>query len=76
MRTCIENSFHKSNRTLPQLDEQVRRRVFWACYINDRHSSSVLGRPVALQDEDIEIEVCQPDFNMSNTASSNFLSFP
>ncbi|KAF7551169.1 hypothetical protein G7Z17_g5208 [Cylindrodendrum hubeiense] len=32
---------------------QMQRRVFWACYISDRHSSSVLGRPMAIQDEDI-----------------------
>lgn len=57
MRICIENGFHRSSRKLSLIQDQMRRRVFWACYISDRHSSSVLGRPMAIRDEDIDIEV-------------------
>lgn len=60
MRMCIESNFHKSSRNLDPMAEQMRRRVFWACYIADRHSSSVLGRPLALQDHDILVEVSNP----------------
>ncbi|KAH6679899.1 fungal-specific transcription factor domain-containing protein [Plectosphaerella plurivora] len=57
MRMCIESDFHRSSRNPDPMAEQMRRRVFWACYIADRHSSSVLGRPLALQDHDIQVEL-------------------
>lgn len=58
MRICIENRYHRRpNRRLAPMEEQMQKRVFWACYISDRHNSSVLGRPVALLDEEINVEV-------------------
>ncbi|KAL3441530.1 fungal-specific transcription factor domain-containing protein [Aspergillus insuetus] len=58
MRICVENRLHKKNpQAIDLAEEQMRRRVFWACYISDRHSSSVLGKPMAIQDADIEAEL-------------------
>lgn len=54
---------------------QMQRRVFWACYINDRHSSAMLGRPMAIQDAQITIDVS--DEGQSATlcrAEANFCS--
>ncbi|KAJ3546092.1 hypothetical protein NM208_g2186 [Fusarium decemcellulare] len=57
MRICIENNFHKKAvKRCDLMTEQMQRRVFWACYISDRHSSSVLNVPMAIQDEDITAE--------------------
>lgn len=58
MRICIENKYHKKcSPKLGILEDQLRRRAFWTCYICDRHSSSMLGRPLAIEDDDIEVEV-------------------
>ncbi|KAF4465894.1 hypothetical protein FALBO_7260 [Fusarium albosuccineum] len=58
MRICIENNFHKKRiKRCDPMTEQMQRRVFWACYISDRHSSSVLNVPMAIQDEDITAEL-------------------
>lgn len=37
--------------------EQHRRRVFWECYVLDRYSSGILGRPFAIAESDIELEL-------------------
>ncbi|KAH8656884.1 fungal-specific transcription factor domain-containing protein [Ilyonectria robusta] len=58
MRQCIEQSLHaRPIRPLGLLEEQHQRRVFWECYILDRYSSGVLGRPFAIADKDITIEL-------------------
>jgi hypothetical protein len=36
----------------------MRKRIFWSAYVIDRHLSQVLGHPLALNDE--EIDVCLP----------------
>ncbi|KAL4876986.1 fungal-specific transcription factor domain-containing protein [Aspergillus karnatakaensis] len=56
MRLCIEQGLHKpptGHRTLVQ--EQLERRVFWACYVIDRYSSITLDRPLAIADRDIHV---------------------
>lgn len=54
MRQCVELDYHaESARLLTAFDEQKRRRIFWECYILDRYSSSMLGRPFAIADGDI-----------------------
>lgn len=58
MRQCIEQNLHlaiSSSDTL--LQQQHKRRIFWECYILDRYSSGVLGRPFAILDEDITIRL-------------------
>jgi hypothetical protein len=36
---------------------ECRKRVFWVAYVMDRYLSAVLGRPMLIQDEDID-QVC------------------
>lgn len=63
MRICIENRYHKKgSMKLKPIEDQLRRRVFWTSYICDRHSSSMLGRPLAIEEDDIEVEVSPPNF--------------
>jgi hypothetical protein len=69
MRICIENEYHlKARGRFDFMEEQMRRRLFWACYISDRHIASLTGRPVAIEDRDIDIEV--GDSGYSQTARS------
>lgn len=55
MRQCIELGYHLP--ALPgtaPLHDQKCRRIFWECYVLDRYSSGILGRPFAIADEDVE----------------------
>lgn len=58
VRMCIEQGLHKRQEVIRMgglLQEQMRRRVFWICYMMDRYSSITLNRPFAIRDSDIEI---------------------
>jgi hypothetical protein len=56
MRQCIEWRLHMPRLSpLNLLSEQHRRRIFWECYILDRYSSGILGRPFAISEDDISI---------------------
>lgn len=58
MRQCVELGLHLPPTTpLPAKDEQLRRNVFWDCYVHDRYSSGILGRPFAISDDDIEVDL-------------------
>ncbi|KAI1761671.1 fungal-specific transcription factor domain-containing protein [Hypoxylon sp. FL1150] len=56
VRMCAEQELHRlPRRPIDLLQEQLNRRVFWECYMLDRYSSSILDRPFAISDSDIEI---------------------
>ncbi|KAH7305218.1 fungal-specific transcription factor domain-containing protein [Stachybotrys elegans] len=58
MRQCVEHSLHTPPKSpIPPLQEQLQRRIFWDCYILDRYSSDVLGRPFAIADADISVHL-------------------
>lgn len=56
IRQCIELRLHKKSlRSLEPLAEQHQRRIFWECYVLDRYSSGILGRPFAIAEEEISV---------------------
>ena len=58
MRQCIEWRLHMPRLKTPSpLREQHHRRIFWECYILDRYSSGILGRPFAIQEKDISVDL-------------------
>ena len=57
MRECIALGLHRPpTQPLPALQEQIQRNVFWDCYVHDRYSSGILGRPYAIAEDDITVE--------------------
>ena len=62
MRYCIDFSLHRKvqacHYSLFQLE--MRKRVFWSAYVIDRNISIALGRPLSLQDRDIDVELPLP----------------
>jgi len=40
---------------LPPLETEIRKRLWWACYVMDRWVSACLGRPVAIDDGDCDV---------------------
>ncbi|KAM0716137.1 hypothetical protein Q7P37_008651 [Cladosporium fusiforme] len=58
MRQCIELGYHAAPcLAVPAIEEQKQRRIFWECYILDRYSSGILGRPFAIADDDISVDL-------------------
>jgi hypothetical protein len=58
MRQCIELGYHAPPQSpVTAIEEQKQRRIFWECYILDRYSSGILGRPFAIADEDISVDL-------------------
>lgn len=56
MLQCIELRLHsKPSKSLSPLVEQHQRRIFWECYVLDRYSSGILGRPFAITEEEISV---------------------
>lgn len=56
MRQCVELRLHeRPSKPLDPLKEQHLRRIFWECYVLDRYSSGILGRPFAIAEGDISV---------------------
>ncbi|RTE82804.1 hypothetical protein BHE90_002746 [Fusarium euwallaceae] len=58
MRICIQLGYHK--KPVQQLDyvtEQIQRRLFWCCYVQERFSACNLGRPIMISDSEITVGV-------------------
>ncbi|RJE20366.1 hypothetical protein PHISCL_07305 [Aspergillus sclerotialis] len=59
-RMCVEQGLHihgapPTSYGNSLLEEQLRRRVFWQCYIMDRYTAVMLDRPPAIADRAIQI---------------------
>jgi len=58
MRQCIEWRLHMHrSEAVDPLSEQHRRRIFWECYVLDRYSAGILGRPFAILEKDINVRL-------------------
>ncbi|KOS20598.1 putative transcriptional regulatory protein [Escovopsis weberi] len=56
MRTCLQLGYHKaSTRPIDPVAEQMRRRLFWCCYVQERYAARGLGRPMVVAESDITI---------------------
>lgn len=56
MRQCIEWHLHMHPAQNPgPIVEQHHRRIFWECYVLDRYSSGILGRPFAILESEISV---------------------
>lgn len=62
MRICIDLGLHRWTASIDKLtfDNQMRKRLFWACYCLDRAASISHGRPFAISDCDIDVPVSKP----------------
>lgn len=68
LRISIELGMHrKSPFKHPSLAEEIRKRLFWSCYCLDRQVSIILGRPFAITDRDIDVDVSFTSKSFSNS---------
>lgn len=58
-RMAIGMGLHTSStyENIPVDVSEYRKRIFWSLYMMDRVVSMALGRPFAMRDEDIDVEV-------------------
>ena len=63
LRHCVELGLHRSitwaegSADINPLTLEMRKRVFWVSYNIDRAAAMTLGRPISLQDSDINVDV-------------------
>ncbi|WVW84315.1 hypothetical protein I302_106349 [Kwoniella bestiolae CBS 10118] len=86
LRLCIGMGLHRNAagwalRTLSKYDIEMRKRVFWSCYILDRMMCLLLGRPPGISDNDVDVDLPEiyestekpklPSLQLSSMASAN-----
>jgi hypothetical protein len=61
IRQCVELGLHKQQRTEenPAPMDEYRKRLFWSVYQLERRTALVLGRPLAITDDEIDINLPQ-----------------
>lgn len=42
--------------SLPPLETEIRKRLWWACYVMDRWVCASFGRPIAIDDADCDVD--------------------
>ncbi|KUJ14911.1 uncharacterized protein LY89DRAFT_649498 [Mollisia scopiformis] len=59
MRIAIDLGLHRQIAAMNKLglDVEMRKRLFWSCYTMDRQVSIPLGRPFAIADQDIDVQL-------------------
>ncbi|KAL4921664.1 fungal-specific transcription factor domain-containing protein [Aspergillus aurantiobrunneus] len=63
-RLALSLGMHRSasrHTTLTPVERESRRRTWWVLYFFDRFSASKLGQPIAVRDEDIDVEMPSMD---------------
>ena len=58
-RIAIDLGLHRQTTAMDKLgyDVEMRKRLFWSCYTMDRQVSIPLGRPFAISDQDIDVQL-------------------
>jgi hypothetical protein len=72
MRTCIDLGLHRRtpHKRYSILESEMRKRIFWTAYCLDRQISIILGRPFAISDRDIDVELpLDVDESVQDTAT-------
>ncbi|KAL6231472.1 hypothetical protein BDW75DRAFT_247858 [Aspergillus navahoensis] len=75
MRLALSLGMHRSaarHTTLTPVERESRRRTWWVLYFFDRFSASKLGQPIAVRDEDIDVEMPSMD-GLTREEMSEFL---
>ncbi|KAE8421298.1 hypothetical protein BDV36DRAFT_280850 [Aspergillus pseudocaelatus] len=59
--------FCASQSAMSQPMRSLRKRIWWAIYTRDRHTSAAFGRPCRIRDEDCDVEALdEDDFKFDN----------
>ncbi|CDZ96155.1 hypothetical protein STEHIDRAFT_91762, partial [Phaffia rhodozyma] len=58
IRTAVDMGVHRKHvvRSKPKAEGEMLKRAFWALYLADRELCGSTGRPLAIHDEDIDVD--------------------
>jgi hypothetical protein len=77
IRHCVELGYHRSTEcyrpNADTLTKEMLKRCFWVAYDIDRVAAFILGRPVGIPEDSIDVEVL---YTLLLISLSNRLSFP
>lgn len=71
MRIALSLGMNRETPTgyLGQVEYQRRRRLWWTLYVIDKKISTIIGAPLSIRDEEIDISLPeQHDLGFSNSA--------
>ncbi|KAL2443617.1 hypothetical protein ABEF95_007977 [Exophiala dermatitidis] len=76
LRQCIDLGYHRSckhlkSSTTDPLRLELRKRVFWCAYSMECQSAVMLGRPLALRDQEIDAEYPSDAADVCGTVGSS-----
>ncbi|KAL1835136.1 hypothetical protein VTK73DRAFT_6181 [Phialemonium thermophilum] len=57
MRHCLDCGLHRKSANASPLVDQRRKRIFWTAYMLERSVARTVGRPYAVADRDIDVDV-------------------
>ncbi|KAK9459201.1 fungal-specific transcription factor domain-containing protein, partial [Lipomyces oligophaga] len=77
-RIAVAMGLHRQSsvHNLNLINQEMRKRVFWTIYSLDRELSCMLGRPLSIQDRDIDVQYflglsSDPDLTGTTTVSTD-----
>ncbi|KAK1723028.1 fungal-specific transcription factor domain-containing protein [Colletotrichum acutatum] len=66
--------FRMSHSALSPRMRSLRKRIWWAIYTRDRHTSAAFGRPCRIRDEDCDIEpLTEDDFEFDKNGDERLI---
>ena len=54
-------------------DQCLWKRIWWSCYVRDRHASSALGKPMMIQEDDCDVEALDESDFANDTPPDHIL---
>ena len=61
LRQCIDLGYHRNTKhlTTPKdlLQVELRKRVFWCAYVIETQAAVMLGRPLGIPYQEVDVEV-------------------
>lgn len=62
LRQCIDLGYHRNTKHLAApkdlLQVELRKRVFWCAYVIETQAAVMLGRPLGIPYQEVDVEVC------------------
>lgn len=62
LRQCIDLGYHRNTKHFAPaadlLQIELRKRVFWCAYVVETQAAVMLGRPLGVPYQEVDVEVC------------------
>ena len=77
IKAAMQLGLHSSeaSKNLPQVDQEVRKRVWFICVLLDRNLSMTFGRPPAIPDHYVRLPPARPFSTLPDKAERDSVEF-